>query len=412
MNEIAQGPAMQFIDFPNLDQLVALRHDIHAHPELAYEEHRTAEQVATTLEGWGIAVTRGVGKTGVVATLSNGNSQRAINLRADMDALPMQEENTMPHRSRYDGRMHACGHDGHTVMLLAAAYHLHTARRFDGTVNLIFQPAEEDGAGALAMVEDRLFERFPCDAIFGMHNWPGLAVGTFVAEPGGREASCSVFTITVRGKGGHVGTPHVTTEALLAAAQIATQIQNIVARSLSPTDPAVVSVTRLEAGTAFNVIPDTAWLGGSVRTYDEHVLQRIEERLRHIAEHVALSYECSMDFVFTREMPALINDPAATARCRRVIKDWLGEQALITLPPLMTSEDFSFMLERRPGCYVLIGNGNDEHRDRQAALGPCALHNPHYDFNDTLIPLGASFWVRLVEDYLPVSCIKPEGDNN
>lgn len=393
---------MQLIDLPNLDQLVALRRDIHAHPELAYQEHRTAEQVAATLESWGIAVTRGIGKTGVVASLSNGDGRSAISLRADMDALPLQEQNAMPHRSRHEGRMHACGHDGHTVMLLAAAHHLHTTRQFDGTVNFIFQPAEEDGAGALAMVEDGLFERFPCDAIFGMHNWPGLAVGTFVAEPGGREASCSVFTITVRGKGGHVGTPHVTTEALLAVAQIATQIQSIVARNVAPTDPAVVSVTRLEAGTAFNVIPDSAWLGGSVRTYDEHVLQRIEQRLRDIAAHVAGSYECDMDFVFTREMPAVINDAAETARCRRIIKDWLGAQALVALPPLMTSEDFSFMLDRRPGCYVLIGNGNDEHRQQDAALGPCALHNPHYDFNDALIPLGASFWVRLVEDYLPL----------
>ncbi|MEO6920073.1 MAG: M20 aminoacylase family protein [Collimonas sp.] len=394
---------MQLVDFPHLDQLIALRRDIHAHPELAYEERRTAELVATTLESWGIAVTRGIGKTGVVATLSNGNSKRAISLRADMDALPMQEENTMPHRSRHDGCMHACGHDGHTVMMLAAACHLQATRQFDGTVNFIFQPAEEGGNGALAMVNDGLFERFPCDAIFGMHNWPGLPVGAFVAEPGGREASCSRFTITVHGKGGHVGTPHVTTEALLAVAQIATQIQNIVARNLSPTDPAVVSVTRLQAGSAFNVIPDSAWLGGSVRTYDEHVLRKIEERLRHIAEHVAHSYECRMEFVFTREMPAVINDSAEAARCQRVIEGWLGEQALVALPPLMTSEDFSFMLNERPGCYVLIGNGNDEHRAQYDLLGPCSLHNPHYDFNDALISLGGSFWVRLVEDYLPVS---------
>lgn len=385
----------------NLDEIVALRRDIHMHPELCYEEHRTAKVVADTLRGWGIETHTGIAKTGVVGVIKRGTSDRAIMLRADMDALPMQEENQFEHRSRHDGKMHGCGHDGHTAMLLAAAHHLQTAGGFDGTVYLCFQPAEEGGAGGRAMIQDGLFTRFPCEAVFGMHNWPGLPAGAFGVCSGPMMAAANGFKITVKGKGGHAAAPQDCNDPVPALFAIGQSLQTILTRSKRPLDAAVLSITQVQAGgSVINVIPNTAWLGGSVRAYRTEVVDLIERRMNEIAGNIAAAHGCEADVFFERRYPALVNTVAETDFCMEVMRDVVGEDRALTIEPAMASEDFAFLLQEKPGCYVFLGNGDGEHRMAGHGLGPCMLHNASYDFNDSLIPAGASYWVRLAQRYL------------
>ncbi|WP_454672787.1 M20 aminoacylase family protein [Achromobacter pestifer] len=389
------------LELSNLDEIVALRRDIHMHPELCYEEHRTAKVVADTLREWGIETHTGIAKTGVVGVIKRGTSDRAIMLRADMDALPMQEENQFEHRSRHDGKMHGCGHDGHTAMLLAAARHLQTAGGFDGTVYLCFQPAEEGGAGGRAMIQDGLFTRFPCEAVFGMHNWPGLPAGSFGVCAGPMMAAANGFKITVRGKGGHAAAPQDCNDPVPALFAIGQSLQTILTRSKRPLDAAVLSITQVQAGgSVINVIPNTAWLGGSVRAYRTEVVDLIERRMNEIAGNIAAAHGCEADVFFERRYPALVNTVAETEFCMDVMRDVVGEDRALTIEPAMASEDFAFLLQEKPGCYVFLGNGDGEHRMAGHGLGPCMLHNASYDFNDALIPAGASYWVRLAQRYL------------
>ncbi|AXA93029.1 M20 aminoacylase family protein [Massilia sp. YMA4] len=384
-------------------ELQQIRRDLHAHPELCYEEVRTSDAVAAKLAEWGIPVVRGLGLTGVVGIIKNGSSNRAIGLRADMDALPMQEVNTFAHASRHPGKMHACGHDGHTAMLLGAAYHLARQRDFDGTVYLIFQPAEEGGAGARRMIEDGLFERFPMDAIYGMHNWPGYATGTMNVCTGPMMGSSNEFHVTVKGKGAHAAQPHNGIDPVMIAVQIAQAWQTIITRNKSPLDTAVLSITQIHAGSATNVIPDTAQLVGTVRTFTTPVLDMIERRMHALAQGIAAGFDAEVDFTFKRNYPPLINHAAETAFAVDVMKEVVGEDRVnAQVEPTMGAEDFAFFLQEKPGCYIFIGNGEGDHRAGGHGLGPCVLHNGSYDFNDNLLPIGASFWVRLAERALPL----------
>jgi hippurate hydrolase len=383
-------------------ELETIRRDIHAHPELCYEEQRTADVVASRLADWGIPVVRGLGVTGVVGIIKNGTSNRAIGLRADMDALPMQELNTFDHASRHAGKMHACGHDGHTAMLLGAAHYLSQNRNFDGTVYLIFQPAEEGGAGARRMMDDGLFEQFPMDAVYGMHNWPGIAAGKFGVVAGPMMASSNEFRVVVKGKGAHAAQPHRGIDPVMVAVQIAQSWQTIISREKNPLDTAVLSITQIHAGSATNVIPDEAVLIGTVRTFSTEVLDLIERRMNEMASGVAAGFGASIDFSFKRNYPPLINHPTETAFAIEAMKAVVGPDNVdANVEPTMGAEDFAFMLQAKPGCYVFIGNGDGEHRTGDHGLGPCQLHNGSYDFNDQLLPVGASFWVRLVEMSLP-----------
>jgi len=385
----------------DLEDIVALRRDLHAHPELCYEEHRTAKVVADALRGWGIETHTGIAKTGVVGVVRHGSSDRAIMLRADMDALPMQEENQFEHRSRHDGKMHGCGHDGHTAMLLAAARHLQRHGGFDGTVYLCFQPAEEGGAGGRAMIQDGLFERFPCEAVFGMHNWPGLPAGSFGVCAGPMMAAANGFRITVRGKGGHAAAPQDCNDPVPALFAIGQSLQTILTRSKRPLDAAVLSITQVQAGgSVINVIPDSAWMGGSVRAYSDEVVGLIERRMREIAGSIAAAHGCEAEVFFERRYPALVNTEAETAFCLDVAREVAGEGRARVIEPAMASEDFAFLLQARPGCYIFLGNGDGEHRMAGHGLGPCMLHNASYDFNDALIAPGATYWVRLAQRYL------------
>jgi amidohydrolase len=377
-----------------------IRRDIHAHPELRFQETRTADLIADRLQSWGIPVTRGLGGTGVVGSIRRGSSSRSIGLRADIDALPMQEINSFPHRSRHEGRMHACGHDGHTAMLLGAARFLADHQGFDGTVNLIFQPAEEGGAGAQRMIDDGLFERFPCDAVFGMHNWPGMAVGQFALREGPVMASSNEFTITVTGRGGHAALPHLSTDPVLVATHLVQALQSILTRNKKPIDTAVLSVTKIQAGEAFNVIPDTATLCGTVRTFTVDTLDLVESRMRAIVEQLPPAFGASGTLRFHRNYPPTINHAAQTGFARAVLEEVVGKANVLDFEPTMGSEDFAYMLLAKPGCYFMIGNGDGAHREAGHGLGPCQLHNASYDFNDDLIPLGATAWVRLVERFL------------
>jgi len=385
-------------------EIQQIRRDLHAHPELCYEEKRTSEVVADKLSEWGIPVIRGLGLTGVVGIIKHGSSKRAIGLRADMDALPMQEVNTFAHASRHPGKMHACGHDGHTAMLLGAAKHLAEHRNFDGTVYLIFQPAEEGGAGARRMIEDGLFEQCPMDAIYGMHNWPGAPVGTMSVVEGPMMASSNEFYVTVKGKGAHAAQPHKGIDPVMVAVQIAQSWQTIISRQKSPLDTAVLSITQIHAGSATNVIPDEAELVGTVRTFTQPVLDMIEQRMGEIARHTAAAFGAEVDFKFRRNYPPLVNHPAETRFAVEVMKSVVGADKVDDqVEPTMGAEDFAFFLQAKPGCYVFIGNGEGDHRDGGHGLGPCVLHNGSYDFNDHLLPIGASFWVRLAEQSLPLA---------
>jgi hippurate hydrolase len=380
----------------------AIRRDIHAHPELCFEEKRTSDVVAQTLESWGIKIHRGLGKTGVVGIIEGSLGKgRSIGLRADMDALPLQEHNHFEHTSQYPGKMHACGHDGHVAMLLGAAQYLAQHRAFKGTVYLIFQPAEEGGGGAREMIRDGLFDLFPCDAVFGMHNWPGIPVGDFAVTPGPMMASSNEFQIIVKGKGGHAALPHNSADPVFAASQMIGSLQAIITRNKRPVDAAVLSITQFHAGDASNIIPDSAWIGGTVRTFTHEVLDLIESRLHQIASATAQAFDCSAEVTFSRNYPPTINHEKETAFAIDVMKDLVGEHHVNPrVDPTMGAEDFAFMLQEKPGCYVFIGNGDGDHRSQGHGLGPCQLHNPCYDFNDQLLPLGSTYWVRLVERYL------------
>lgn len=394
---------MQLIDTISQfhDELARIRRDLHAHPELCFNEIRTADLIARHLEEWGIPFVHGLGVTGIVGVLKNGSSPRAIGLRADMDALPVQETNRFPHASRHAGKMHACGHDGHVAMLLGAARYLASSRNFDGTVYLIFQPAEEGGGGAKRMMDDGLFARFPMDAVFGMHNWPGIPVGHFGIRPGPIMASSNEFEVVVRGRGCHAAQPHKGIDPVMVAVQIAQGWQTIISRNRDPLDPAVLSITQIHAGSATNIVPDEATLIGTVRTFSTDMLDLIEQRMRTLAECTAQGFDASVDFRFQRNYPPLINHEKETLFAAGVMRAIVGSGNVDDhVEPTMGAEDFAFMLQETPGCYVFIGNGDGQHRHEGHGLGPCNLHNPSYDFNDALLPIGATYWVRLAEAWL------------
>ena len=383
--------------------MAALRRDLHAHPELRFEETRTADVVARQLTEWGIPIHRGLGTTGVVGTVhgrDGGACGRALGLRADMDALPMTEFNTFAHASRHAGKMHACGHDGHTAMLLAAAQHLAEQRDFDGTVYLIFQPAEEGGGGAREMIKDGLFTLFPMQAVFGMHNWPGMPLGQMAVSPGPVMASSNEFKITIHGKGGHAAMPHTGVDPVPIACQMVLAFQTILTRNKKPVDAGVISVTMVNAGEATNVVPDSCELQGTVRTFSIEVLDLIERRMRQVAEHMCAAHEATCDFEFVRNYPPTINSAPEAALARAVMERIVGADNVVEQEPTMGAEDFAFMLQAVPGAYCFIANGDGTHRDIGHGGGPCTLHNPSYDFNDALIPLGASYWVRLAQAWL------------
>ena len=382
-----------------IGEFVSLRRDIHQHPELAFEEHRTAALVADKLEGWGYAVERGIGGTGVVGRLVRGTGARRLGLRADMDALPIDEASGTAWASVRPGLMHACGHDGHTAMLLAAARHLAEHGDFDGTLHLVFQPAEEGGGGALRMMADGLFARYPCDAIFAMHNMPGIAQGHLVFRDGAAMASSDYATITVEGTGGHGAMPHRAADPVVAAASLVMALQTVVSRNVDPLHAAVVTVGALHAGQANNVIPASARLELSVRALDREVRALLERRIRAVVAAQAESVGCTARIDWRPGYAVLVNTPAETAFAREVALELLGpEQVTLHGPPLTGSEDFAFMLERVPGSYLLIGNGQGG--DDSPASSACMVHNPGYDFNDANLPVGAAYWVRLAERFL------------
>jgi amidohydrolase len=381
-------------------EMVEIRHRIHANPELAYEEHATADLVAERLARWGYEVHRGLGGTGVVGTLRVGTSGRHIGLRADMDALPIRETSGKPWASKVFGKMHACGHDGHTAMLLAAAKHLSRHRNFDGTVYLVFQPAEEGGGGAREMMKDGLFDKFPMEAIFGAHNWPGMKVGQFALKSGPVFASSNEFKITIRGKGAHAAMPHNGIDPVPVACQMVQAFQTIVTRNKKPIETAVISVTMIHAGEATNVVPDSCEIQGTVRTFTTETLDLVERRMKTIAESTCAAFEAGCEFQFKRNYPSTVNHPAETEFARQLLGEVVGAENVLEFEPTMGSEDFSYFLQAKPGCYFLIGNGDGTHREGGHGMGPCMLHNPSYDFNDELIPLGATAWVRMAEKWL------------
>jgi hippurate hydrolase len=385
------------------DDIAALRRDIHAHPELGFEEQRTADLVADRLMAWGVPIDRRFAKTGVIGLVhgrDGGASGRLVGLRADMDALPVHEANTFAHASRHAGVMHACGHDGHTAMLLGAAQRLARERDFDGTAVLIFQPAEEGRGGAQAMIAEGLFEQYPVEAVFGLHNWPGYPQGSIACSAGPVMASANTFKLVIHGRGSHAALPHESVDPVPLACQIVQAWQTIVSRNKRPIDTAVLSVTMVHAGEAGNVVPDTCVIEGTVRTYRAEVTDLIERRMRLIAEHSCAAFEARAEFEFLRRAPAVVNHAHEAAVAQRVAARVCAPGLAMVQEPAMPSEDFAFMLLARPGAYAFIGNGDGDHRTPGHGEGPCMLHNPSYDFNDALLPLGASFWVELVKDWL------------
>jgi amidohydrolase len=380
-------------------ELKEVRHDIHAHPELAFEESRTASIVAEMLAGWGIEVHRGLAKTGVVGVIKGkkANSGKGVGLRADMDCLPMHETGALPYRSTHAGRMHACGHDGHTTMLLGAARYLAETRNFDGTAYLIFQPAEEGGGGGQVMVKEGLFTKFPADQVYALHNWPGLPPGKMAVGAGPMMAATDEIQITVRGKGGHAAMPHLTVDPVVACAHIITALQTVASRNVSPVDAVVVSLCSMETSQigAFNVIPDFVKLVGTVRSFLPETRELAEKRIREIVGKIAEAFGGSAQVDYRRGYPATINTPRESAFAARVGERIFGKGNVVTdPPPTMGGEDFSYMLLERPGAYVFLGQGGGP--------GNCFLHNPGYDFNDEVIPLGAGYLAALVEESLPL----------
>lgn len=384
----------------NHDALTAIRRDIHAHPELAFQEQRTSALVAKRLAELGLEVHTGLGKTGVVGVLRSGTSKRSIGLRADMDALPMPENNRFAHCSKNPGKMHGCGHDGHTAMLLGAAQYLAEHGQFDGVVNFIFQPAEEGGnAGAKAMIDDGLFERFPCDVVYGMHNLPGVATGVFGFRAGPAMASSNRFDIIINGVGGHAAQPHKSVDPILIAVQMVQALQSLITRNKNPIDTAVLSITQIHAGDAYNVIPAQAVIRGTLRTYSVEVLDLMENNMRRIVTKLSEAHGATGELQFVRCYPPLINWPKETEFAADLAEKLFGADHVDrATPPHTGSEDFSFYLEKVPGTYLFIGNGEGDHRvDAYEGIGPCELHNSSYDFNDALLPIGATYWAKLVE---------------
>ena len=382
-------------------ELIRIRRHLHANPELRFEEQETSDTIANLLADWDIPVVRGIGGHGLVGVLRHGKSERSIGLRADMDALPMHEANTFAHASRHAGKMHACGHDGHTAMLLGAARHLAKHRDFDGVVNFIFQPAEEGGGGARLMIEDGLFDRCPMDAVFGIHNWPGMPVGNFGIRPDGLMASSNTFEVRIDGRGSHAGQPHRSADPVMVAVQIAQAWQTIVSRNVNPNDSAVLSVTQIHAGSAANVIPEHAMLNGTVRSFSVDVLDMIEIRMRAIADGIAAAFDVDISFSFTRIYPPLVNHAAEAALAAGVMRNLVGAANVDeNVERTMTSEDFAFYMLHKPGAYAFIGNGDGSARLPGQADGVCQLHSASYDFNDALLPLGMSYWVALAHAYL------------
>lgn len=384
-------------------ELTRIRHHLHQHPEIGYEEHDTAALVVRELERYGVdEVHTGLGITGVVGVVRGrqpaAGEHRTVGLRADMDALPMLEENTFEHRSRVPGMMHGCGHDGHTTMLLGAARYLASTRDFAGTVHLIFQPGEEGFAGAKAMIDDGLFERFPCDAVFAMHNWPGLPAGTLAVRPGPVMAAADKITVRIQGRGGHGAHPYMAVDPVVVAGHVITAVQTIVSRNVSPLDSAVVSLCAMQAGDlgAMSVIPPTATLVGTVRSFRRETQDQVENRLRELITSIATGFGATADVHYDRLYPATVNTPAEAAFAASVAEELVGGDRLVRdLEPSMGAEDFAFMLRERPGAYFRIGQAGEP--------GGCFLHNPRYDFNDAILPLGAALFVRLAERWLPLS---------
>jgi amidohydrolase len=372
------------------EEMTAWRRDIHAHPELGFEEQRTSDLVAAKLAAFGIEVHRGIGRTGVVGVLRAGSAKRSVGLRADMDCLPIEEANSFAHKSRHHGRMHACGHDGHTTMLLGAAKYLAETKNFDGTVNFIFQPAEEGLGGAKAMIDDGLFKRFPCEAIFGMHNRPGMPLGRFAVRSGPMMAGGAFFDIDIEGRGSHGARPEAGVDSILVAAHVTAALQSIVSRNVRPVDTAVLSVTKFHAGDAYNVIPQAARLSGTVRAFADDVMQLVGRNVARVAEGVAAGFGARAKTDFRVIFPPTINNPKEADYAAGICAELVGAGSVKRDPALiMASEDFAFMLNEVPGCYINIGNGDGE--------GACEVHNPSYDFNDKALPYGASFFARLVE---------------
>ena len=372
------------------------RRDIHAHPEIAFEEDRTPKFVAEKLESFGIKVHRGLARTGVVGTLSVGSSNRAIGLRADLDALEIQEQNTFDYVSRVPGKMHACGHDGHTAMLLGAAKYLASTRRFNGTVQFIFQPAEENEAVGRLMCSDGLFDLFPVGSVFGMHNQPGLPIAKFAVCVGPCFASADMFEITISGKGSHAAHPHHGMDPIVTGAEIIIALQRLISRGINPIESAVISVTQIHAGTNMNVIPGKVVIRGTSRALNYSIQDSLEEGIRQLVDGIVLAYGQTAEVVYDRRYPNLVNSPEETSKAISAAVGVVGEENVITnLPPTMGSEDFAWMLQERPGCYIRVGNG--EGKD-----GGCVVHNPNYDFNDTAAVYGASYWAQLVEQELSI----------
>jgi hippurate hydrolase len=413
MNVIAEIAAQK-------SELTAWRKDIHAHPELAFEETRTAEFVEEQLRFYGYEVVSGVGGTGVVGSLTLGSSDKAIGIRADMDALPMDELNEFSHKSTHKGKMHGCGHDGHTVMALAAARYLAQTQEFDGTVRFIFQPAEEankTGSGAQAMIKDGLFTRFPVDCVFAMHNAPGLKAGSMATKPGPIMASIDLFDVTVTGKGTHGAVPQSGIDPVLVASHMITAWQSIVSRNINPQEAAVISATSIVAGDSWNVIPQSAHIRGSIRALSPIIRAIVKKNFIRIAKDIASAFGAQVKVDFLNSMPVTVNDPVQTQKACEVAASLVGEENLVRdISPVMGSEDFSYMLEVKAGCYLFIGNSDanctapvsaDEGGifsgpglENVLVASPCMLHDPHYDFNDDILPLGATFWVILAQDYL------------
>ena len=395
---------MNLLTLPFIAELTKIRRDIHAHPALAYQEKRTADIVARELTAYGLEVHRGLAQTGVVGVLRKGSSQRAIGLRADMDALPLEEKSQLAHRSTHRGRMHACGHDGHTALLLGAARYLAENQDqidFDGTVYFIFQPAEEAEGGAEIMIADGLFRQFPMDAVYGLHNWPGIPAGEMAIMPGPVMAGTCAFEIKVRGHGCHAAMPNQGVDTLVVTSQLVLALQSVVSRNLHPCESAVVSVTQIHGGEAFNIIPDDAVLRGTIRTFKPEVQTLVEQAIERLCSGIANAFGARIDTHFDLRYPPTVNSTAETALCRQTAEALLGENKVRKDElPSMGAEDFAFMLREKPGCYVWLGNG--------PGTGGCSLHNPHYDFNDDVLIYGISYWVRLVETALATTAAEKQ----
>jgi amidohydrolase len=377
------------------DEMTEWRRDIHQRPELKFEENCTADLVAAKLKEFGIEIHRGLAKTGVVGTINNGDGP-SIGLRADMDALPLEENNTFKHASRNPGKMHACGHDGHTAMLLGAAKHLASSKNFKGTVNFIFQPAEEGGGGGELMIKEGLFEMFPVDSVYGLHNWPGMPAGIFGVGSGPIMASVDTFDLTINGRGGHAAMPDQCIDPIIIASQVVSALQTIPSRNTHPVDSLVISVTKIHAGDAYNVIPDSVQMHGTVRTFQPETRKEIPSSMLRVTEGVCAAYGGTCELNYISGYPATINSVAETEISAKAVVDLFGEENIIRNPtPSMGGEDFSYMLEARPGCYVWLGIGPGK------GEGGCMLHSSRYDFNDDILPIGASYWVKLVENELP-----------